>query len=70
MNEGYFDGSMPRPVLEYYLSRAATASATEDLPALTGPSIPTFSRMSVSSRTFLPCIIHAFTRFLNLPGGF
>ena len=25
MNEGYFDGSMPRPVLEYYLSRAATA---------------------------------------------
>ena len=25
MNEGYFDGSMPRRVLEYYLSRAATA---------------------------------------------
>ncbi|MCR4904822.1 MAG: hypothetical protein K6A33_01990 [Clostridiales bacterium] len=25
MNEGYFDGSMPRAVLEYYLSRAATA---------------------------------------------
>ncbi len=25
MNEGYFDGSMPRPVLEYYLSHAASA---------------------------------------------
>ena len=25
MGEGYFDGSMPRKVLEYYLSRAATA---------------------------------------------
>ena len=25
MSEGYFDGSMPRRVLEYYLSRAATA---------------------------------------------
>ena len=26
MNDGYFDGSMPRSVLEYYLSRAATAA--------------------------------------------
>ncbi len=25
MNQGFFDGSMPRPVLEYYLSHAATA---------------------------------------------
>ena len=25
MNDGYFDGTMPRHVLEYYLSRAASA---------------------------------------------